>query len=103
MNALGRLPSSNRHGSVFDATIIEAVWNKARIIPGFSSDFRVDACGALIYRASYGQLGDYGWEIDHILPVSKNGPDDLCNLQPLHWENNRAKGDNTQLVCVRQK
>ncbi len=35
-----------------------------------------------------------GWEIDHIKPVSESGTDDLSNLQPLQWENNRLKGDN---------
>jgi len=41
---------------------------------------------------------DYGivlsGEIDHIKPVSLGGTDDLRNLQPLHWRNNRYKGDN---------
>ncbi|WP_417736098.1 HNH endonuclease [Rosistilla oblonga] len=34
-----------------------------------------------------------GWEIDHIVPVSKAGTDQLSNLQPMHWQNNRVKGD----------
>ena len=46
-----RITNSTRYGGGFDAATIEAVWNKARGIPGFSSEFRVDACGALIYRA----------------------------------------------------
>jgi hypothetical protein len=28
------------------------------------------------------------------MPVSKDGADDLGNLQPLQWENNRYKSDN---------
>jgi len=34
-----------------------------------------------------------GWEVDHIRPVSHDGGDDLANLQPLQWKNNRCKGD----------
>lgn len=32
----------------------------------------------------------HGWEIDHINP---GGGDGLSNLQPLHYETNRRKGD----------
>ncbi len=35
----------------------------------------------------------YGWEIDHVVPKSIGGSDDLNNLQPLQWQNNRHKGD----------
>jgi 5-methylcytosine-specific restriction endonuclease McrA len=44
-------------------------------------------------RSKYGQTTQFGWEIDHTRPVSKGGTDDLANLQPLQWENNRHKGD----------
>jgi 5-methylcytosine-specific restriction endonuclease McrA len=87
-----RRPSTKRSGSVFDEATIEAVWRKGTPEPGLYS-FRKDVCGASMSRSRYGQTVEWGWEIDHIVPVSKGGTDDLSNLQPLFWENNRHKSD----------
>lgn len=76
---------------------IQLVWNKGQIIPGTDPNVvRKDRCGALIRRDKYGDTTPrgLGWEIDHNVPVAKGGTDDLSNLLPLQWENNRGKSDN---------
>ena len=59
------------------------------------TEIRKDKCGTKIRRGSYGSRSKLGWEVDHITPVSAGGDDELQNLQPLQWENNRSKGDKT--------
>lgn len=80
----------------FSEYVKEAVWNKARIVPGVinSSELRQDIAGAWIKKSEYGnRQSPWGWEIDHIKPESLYGSDNLDNLQPLQWENNVSKGD----------
>ena len=74
--------------------LVDDVWDKGRSVRGRDPEtWRKDEYGNLMRFGSYGTQGEYGWEIDHKNPVSNNGSDQLRNLQPLHWEENREKSD----------
>lgn len=89
-----RQRSTTRQGYSFGTSTVDTVWQKAQVVLGCDATrVRKDACGAWIARDQYGQTSSNGWEIDHIVPVAAGGPDTMDNLQPLHWENNRHKGD----------
>ena len=81
----------------FVQATVEAVWMKGVVVLGVDPNVRrKDSCGAWIDRNQYGVTTENGtgWEIDHIVAVANGGNDQLYNLQPLQWQNNRAKGDN---------
>lgn len=79
----------------FSEEEIQEVWNKAEKVDGEDSAiYRKDYAGAWIKRDEYGKTDStLGWEIDHCKPVAKGGSDDLTNLDPLQWNNNRTKSD----------
>ena len=71
------------------------VWKKGKLVghdPEDGEEIRTDAYDSPMKWGHYGRTdSDRGWEIDHIVPVKEGGTDDLCNLRPLQWENNRRK------------
>lgn len=79
------------------------VWEKASIEDGYNPDmYRKDPCGAWIIYDKYGVTdNDYGWQIDHIYPVTKLSQigipvekiDNIINLRPMHHKNNNSKSD----------
>lgn len=78
----------------FSQQQIDNVWEKATKVDNYdSTKYRKDLAGAWIAKDKYGTETALGWEIDHVYPDSKGGKDDLLNLRPMHWENNRSKKD----------
>jgi 5-methylcytosine-specific restriction endonuclease McrA len=95
LDSFRRTPGSTARGGGFDAATIAAVWMKGSAVPGHHpNQVRRDCCGALMHYSAYGDTNsEFGWEIDHERPVAHGGGDELANLQPLYWRNNRRKGD----------
>jgi hypothetical protein len=98
---MARLRNTDSRGNAFSRPVVDAVWNKGRVIQGYSPlEWRHDMCGAPMRYTDHGSANSqYGWEVDHIRPVASGGGDELENLQPLQWENNRRKGDTFPWRC----
>jgi len=79
---------------LYTKEILDIIFKKGDIIIGENPKlYRKDIFGSIICRIEYGELSIMGWEVDHIIPLSKGGTNDLDNLQPLYWKNNRKKSD----------
>jgi len=81
---------------------LSTIWNKATIVPGQDKNiFRKDVCGAWIAWKEHGNRNSqYGWEVDHIVPLSRNGAHHIDNVHPLHWQNNARKSDGSFICAV---
>ena len=71
-----------------DAETIEAVWKKAREIPGLPGTiWRRDRFGMTIRRFDYGRTdSDFGWVVDRLL-IAVDDENSHTRLQPLQWRN----------------
>ena len=85
----------------FSEAKIQQVWEKSRTDAKYDENkYRFDDCAAIMQRDLYGKTDSiYGWTIDHIIPLSKGGSNDLSNLRPMQHQNNAAKADNN-LLCI---
>ena len=83
---------------------INNVWEKAlKVNSNDPNIYRKDKCGAWIKKSLHASTGTFGWEIDHIKASANGGGNQLSNLQPLHWKNNRSKADGNDIpktYCV---
>lgn len=98
---MARNHNTNGNGGAWSEAEKKEVWEKGDPIEGFSSDiWRHDICSKTMKWSEHGNRdSDYGWEIDHINPLSNDGDDDIDNLQPLHWKNNADKADKLNWTC----
>jgi 5-methylcytosine-specific restriction endonuclease McrA len=82
----GRTNKNKKHIKYGDPECPRAVFNKGTVVPGKDPDmWRTDGMGKLIMFICLCSItSKYAWNIDHIIPRTKDGSDDLDNLQPLN-------------------
>ncbi len=98
---MSRGRNTDVNGIPFHRSIVDAVWAKGKVVhPYDGSLYRQDSCGAWMKKTEHGKTTEFGWEIDHIYPVARGGTDNLSNLQPLEWKNNRQKSDDLNWTCA---
>jgi hypothetical protein len=44
-------------------------------------------------KNKYGTQDSMGWENSHVYPLARGGDDELINLIPMQWQNNRNKSN----------
>jgi hypothetical protein len=86
--------SNSAISTQYDNWTLTRIWLKSEVVPDTNGvDVRFDRYGNIMRWSQYGKTTEHGWEVDHIVPDSWGGSPDITNLQPLHWQANRKKGD----------
>ncbi len=96
-----RKANTDKDGNSWSEAMKLRIWRKGTDIPLKSNtEWKRDKCGSAMKYSEYGNRNSvYGWEIDHINPISNNGSDNLDNLQPLNWAHNASKSDKLNWTC----
>jgi hypothetical protein len=81
----------------------DIAWKGARTVDGHDVNLeRMDACGAWIHYDDFeNHNSEFGWEIDHVFPITKlrslKIPRKLwnhaTNIRAMHWLNNQSKAN----------
>lgn len=94
--AMSRLPARRLTNMLLSALEQRkwAAWQRATPIIGYDANiWRRDDYGWTIRWSDHGdRQSEFGWEIDHVVPLSRGGADTFSNLRALHWRNNASRG-----------
>ena len=76
---------------------LDRIWEKGKPCDNSGgNEYRLDCYGTVMKKDEYGKRDSiYGWEADHIIPLSKGGGNYTDNLRPLNWQNNVRRSDLT--------
>jgi len=90
-----RAPQSKICDSSEEAIRRLLIWEKGIPIRGYDpAEWRLDKHGFTIQFSQHGRRDSaFGWEVDHIVPESWGGSDEIRNLQPVYWRVNAHKSN----------